>query len=53
MYYMGSAVNPYPQSPTLTYQTAMGGYTGFGQITQAGSDLYRERQVQFGVRYTF
>ncbi len=53
MYYMGYPSNPYPLSPTLTYQTTTGGYSGFGQITQAGSDLYRERQVQFGARYTF
>ncbi|MGA2989056.1 MAG: carboxypeptidase regulatory-like domain-containing protein [Candidatus Korobacteraceae bacterium] len=53
MYYMGYPSNPYPLSPTLTYQTASGGYSGFGQITQAGSDLYRERQVQFGVKYSF
>lgn len=37
----------------LNYADNITGYSPFGSASAAGSNLYRERQVQFAVRYSF
>jgi hypothetical protein len=37
----------------LNYADNITGYAPFGAASAAGSNLYRERQVQFAVRYSF
>ena len=41
-------------APTvLAFANNVAGYSDFGSYSQAGSSLFRERQIQFAVRYSF
>ncbi len=42
-----------PGTATLTYANDVAGYSPFGSASQAGTNMYRERQVQFAVKYNF
>jgi outer membrane receptor protein involved in Fe transport len=56
MYVMQSAssATAYAGVPAvLNYADNITGYSPFGSPSAAGTNLYRERQVQFGVRYSF
>lgn len=50
MYFLSGAKSA---TPTFTYEKNQAGYTDFGGYTQGGTNMFRERQIQFAVRYSF
>ena len=56
MYVVQSASSATPLQgvpAVLNYADNITGYSPFGSASAAGSNLYRERQVQFALRYSF
>ncbi len=52
MFYMSSPPGP-GKGPSLIYESGSGGYAPFQQVTQAGNEAYRERQMQLALKYSF